>query len=58
MKTEGSLAFGQVFGVAHVHGRGLKAEVRLELVAETIEAQTDQLGDMLRIAAGRRKSKL
>src|SRR5262245_23133955 len=58
MNTQGSLPFGQALGIAHVHGRGLKAEVRLELVAQTIKTQTDQLGDMLRIATGRRKPKL
>jgi len=58
MKTKARLAFGQALGIAHVHGRGLKAEVGIELVAETIEAQTDQLGDMLRIATGRCKAEL
>ena len=47
------LAFRQGLGDQHVDGRGLEAEVGIEVVGEAIEAQRDQAGDMRRIAARR-----
>src|SRR5262249_29959844 len=46
VKTEGGLALGQALGIEHVHGRGLEAEVRLKLAAETMKAQIDELSHM------------
>src|SRR5215467_2853123 len=58
VKTKEDLAFGQALGIEHVHGGGLEAEVHLERAAKTVEAQTDELGDMLGIATRCRESQL
>ena len=47
------LALGQRLGDQHVHGRRLEAEVRLQASPQAIEAQADQLGDVLRVPARR-----
>ena len=49
------LALGQALGNQHVHGRGLEAEVGLELAPQAMETQADQLGDMPGVPARRRQ---
>ena len=52
-EAEPVLALGQALGNQHMHGRGLEAEVRLELAPQAMEAQADQLGDVPGVPARR-----
>ena len=51
--AEPLLPLGQGLGGKHVHGRSLEAEIGIEALAEAVEAQRDQAGDMLGVPARR-----
>ena len=53
VRAEPLLPFGKRLGGKHVHSRGLETEIRFEVIAETVEAQGDEAGDMLGVPARR-----